>query len=211
VPSRLMVEQVVRITPHMRIQFSQRISNLATAPGTFGLTISRSGTGSGTVTSTPAGISCGSTCNASYTDGTSVTLTANPATGSTFSGWSGACSGTGSCTVTMSADQIVIADFAGSGTGGGTTGGSQTTYTVNVTSAGDFDVTDLMLNAGDKITFVYTPPILGELKIRFSPSTIGSVTLDQQFTHRSKTFNTAGTWTFKVSGKNGNQGTVVVQ
>ena len=63
---------------------------------TFPLTVSKGGTGSGTVTSSPAGINCGSTCSATYNSGTSVTLTAAAASGSTFGGWSGACSGTGS-------------------------------------------------------------------------------------------------------------------
>jgi len=60
--------------------------------------------GSGTVTSAPAGIVCGASCSASYASGTVVTLTA--AAGSTFTGWSGACTGTGSCTVAMSAAAV---------------------------------------------------------------------------------------------------------
>ncbi|RPI28606.1 MAG: hypothetical protein EHM61_04525 [Acidobacteria bacterium] len=78
---------------------------------TRALTISKAGTGQGTVTSTPAGITCGSDCSESYASGTSVTLTAAAGTGSTFAGWSGACSGTGSCTVTMDADRAVTATF----------------------------------------------------------------------------------------------------
>ena len=61
------------------------------------------GTGTGTVTSSPSGINCGSTCSATYSSGTSVTLTAAAASGSTFAGWSGACTGTGTCTVSMTA------------------------------------------------------------------------------------------------------------
>jgi hypothetical protein len=62
------------------------------------------------VSSSPAGINCGATCTASYTSGTSLTLTATPASGSTFSGWSGSgCSGTGPCTVTLSANTAVTA------------------------------------------------------------------------------------------------------
>ena len=76
------------------------------------LTVTRAGTGSGTVTSSPAGIDCGSTCSFPYTSGTSVTLTATPATGSTFTGWSGACSGTGTCTLSMTADRAATATFA---------------------------------------------------------------------------------------------------
>ena len=55
--------------------------------------MSRSNTG--TVTSDIAGINCGSTCSAKYNAGTVVTLTATPAAGKTFLGWSNACSGTG--------------------------------------------------------------------------------------------------------------------
>jgi hypothetical protein len=76
------------------------------------LTVSKTGTGSGTVTSSPSGINCGAACSASYASGTQVTLTAAPSSGSTFSGWSGGgCSGTGACTVTMNAAATVTANF----------------------------------------------------------------------------------------------------
>lgn len=78
---------------------------------TYSLTVSRSGTGSGTVDSSPSGIACGGTCSQDFAYGTSVTLTETPATGSTFAGWSGACSGTGSCTVTIGQDESVTATF----------------------------------------------------------------------------------------------------
>jgi hypothetical protein len=79
----------------------------------FTLTVSKAGTGSGTVTSNPAGINCGSTCTANYNSGTVVTLTASAAGGSRFSGWSGGgCSGTGgTCSVTMNAATTVTATF----------------------------------------------------------------------------------------------------
>jgi endoglucanase len=85
-------------------------------PGTFGLTVTKAGAGSGTVTSSPAGINCGSTCTANYSSGASVTLTAAAASGSTFGGWSGACSGTAACTVSMTAARSVTATFNTSGT-----------------------------------------------------------------------------------------------
>ncbi len=69
----------------------------------FSLAVTKSGTGTGTVTSSPAGINCGSTCSASFNSGASVTLTPAAASGSTFAGWSGACTGTGACTVSMTA------------------------------------------------------------------------------------------------------------
>jgi endoglucanase len=81
------------------------------------LTVTRAGTGTGTVTSAPSGVNCGTTCSASYANGTSVTLTATAATGSTFAGWSGACTGTGACTVSMSAARAVTATFNTTGTG----------------------------------------------------------------------------------------------
>jgi hypothetical protein len=78
---------------------------------TYTLTVTDAGKGTGTVTSSPAGISCGSTCSASYSPGTSITLTAVPVSGSSFAGWSGACSGTGACSLSMNANQNVIATF----------------------------------------------------------------------------------------------------
>ncbi|HEY2334730.1 MAG TPA: PKD domain-containing protein [Solirubrobacterales bacterium] len=75
-----------------------------------GLTVSTEGAGSGTVTG--PGLSCPGTCSRIYPIGESVTLTATPAAGSAFAGWSGAgCSGTGSCEVTMSAERAVTATF----------------------------------------------------------------------------------------------------
>lgn len=78
----------------------------------FPLTVSLAGTGSGTVTSNPAAINCPTVCSANFASGTSVTLTATPANGATFAGWSGACSGTGSCTLSMTSSQAVTASFA---------------------------------------------------------------------------------------------------
>ena len=77
----------------------------------YTLTVSKAGTGSGTVTSSPAGINCGTDCTEPYNYGTVVTLTAAASTGSTFGGWSGACTGTGTCTVTMDAAKSVTATF----------------------------------------------------------------------------------------------------
>jgi hypothetical protein len=75
------------------------------------LALTKAGGGSGTVTSSPAGISCGSTCAHAFRHGTAVTLTAAASGRSRFAGWSGGCSGTGSCTLTMSANRSVTATF----------------------------------------------------------------------------------------------------
>jgi len=87
------------------------------APITHTLTVAKAGTGGGTVTSAPAGINCGATCNSLFNEGASVTLTAAPAAGATFTGWSGpgaaSCPGTGTCHVTIpGADTSVTATFA---------------------------------------------------------------------------------------------------
>lgn len=79
---------------------------------TYALSVTRSGSGGGTVSSDPNGIACGSNCSSSYIDGTQVALTAAPVDGSRFVGWSGACSGTGTCQVTMSEVRSVTAQFS---------------------------------------------------------------------------------------------------
>ena len=86
-------------------------TNEACATTSATMTVLNLGTGSGTVSSAPAGINCGSDCSETYTGGTSVTLTATPAAGSTFAGWSGDCTGIGLCTVTMDAVKSVTATF----------------------------------------------------------------------------------------------------
>ncbi len=93
----------------------------ATFNGPDALTVTTSGNGTGTVTSSPAGISCtsGSTtgCSATFPPGTGVTLSESPSTNDLFSGWTGACTGTGSCSVTLSAaTTAVTASFGLPGT-----------------------------------------------------------------------------------------------
>jgi subtilisin family serine protease len=68
--------------------------------------------GEGTVTSTPAGISCSATCSATFPLGAAVTLTATAGAGNNFSGWGGECTGTSTCTVTMNGSHSVTATFA---------------------------------------------------------------------------------------------------
>jgi Divergent InlB B-repeat domain len=81
--------------------------------GTSTYTITVSKTGAGTIVSTPAGVDCGATCSASYAADTTITLTATPAAGQRFSGWSGDCStGALTCTLLMGANKSVGAAFA---------------------------------------------------------------------------------------------------
>ena len=67
--------------------------------------------GKGTVRSSPEGIACGNTCNASFPAGSIVNLAATPGKNFVLAGWGGACSGTGTCSVTMSQAQRVSATF----------------------------------------------------------------------------------------------------
>jgi hypothetical protein len=95
------------------------------------LTVNRAGSGSGTVTSSPAGIDCGADCTEWFDPGSQVTLTAGPAAGSRFDGWTGCDNPSGAtCEMTMDGDTTVQATFtlvagpSGTGDGGGGGGGT---------------------------------------------------------------------------------------
>jgi uncharacterized repeat protein (TIGR01451 family) len=78
----------------------------------LGVTVTRSGTGSGTVTSSPGGITCGAVCAGQFGNGTPMTLTASPAVGSDFTGWSGGgCAGAGLCTFILKGAKSITATF----------------------------------------------------------------------------------------------------
>ena len=84
-------------------------ANVVVVSTQYTLSVYTSGHGSGYVTG--GGISCGSRCTGTYQSGTNVTMTAVPEYGSTFGGWSGACSGYGTCTVAMNSAVSVTATF----------------------------------------------------------------------------------------------------
>ncbi len=151
-----------------RINVNAALASIQIAPSVFSLSVSK--VGSGTVTSSPVGISCGSTCSANFSSGTNVVLTATPDTGYSFASWGGACSGTASpCTVTMNAAKTVSASFSAIGntvtalnqTGLAGASGSDQYFTVTVptgasnlviqTSGGTGDM-DLYVRAGSNPT-----------------------------------------------------------
>jgi hypothetical protein len=100
------------------------------SPISYTLTLSATGSGTGAVTG--SGISCPGSCSQSYPAGTTVTLSPTPALGSTFSSWSGACTGSGSCTLTMDAAKSITATFTAvpaAATHAETVGGDSQTWT----------------------------------------------------------------------------------
>jgi hypothetical protein len=126
---------------------------------TFALTVGATGTG--TVTSAPAGINCGATCTATFAEGTSVVLTAAPGPGQVISAWGGACSGsTATCTVSMSAARSVTVTFAAvppvmfplsvTVTGGGSVASQPTGISCGTTCTAQFA-------SGTSVTLTATP------------------------------------------------------
>ncbi|WP_200154164.1 InlB B-repeat-containing protein, partial [Chromatium okenii] len=105
---------------------------------TFDLIVNKTGTGSGTVTSNGSLINCGAICSYPFFNTTRVTLTATPNAGSTFTGWSGDCSGTGTCIVTMDAVKNVTATFAI----------TQHTLSINKVGNGRVFTDDSVINCG---------------------------------------------------------------
>ncbi|HKN49535.1 MAG TPA: Ig-like domain-containing protein, partial [Actinomycetota bacterium] len=129
----------------------------------FTLSVSPQGTGSGTVTSSPTGINCGATCSASFASGTQVTLTATPASGSTFDGWTGGgCASTNPCTLTLTANTTVTARFSvrrvtlsvfRQGLGSGTVASSPAGIDCGATCSATYD-------SGTVVTLTATPGLL---------------------------------------------------
>ena len=84
-----------------------------TTASTITVSVSETGTGAGSVVSSPAGINCGTTCSGTYASGSSVTVSATPASGSRFDGWtSGGCAGTAPCTIVGNTAVTITASFS---------------------------------------------------------------------------------------------------
>jgi hypothetical protein len=92
---------------------AKTVKAVFTLSGQRTLTVSKAGTGTGTVSGKAAGIACGATCSSQVPAGKKVTLSAKAAAGSAFAHWSGACSGAGTCKVTMTEARGVTATFSG--------------------------------------------------------------------------------------------------
>jgi Divergent InlB B-repeat domain len=105
----------ITVTDSHGTQASSSPLTIALAARISALHVAVTGGGSGGVSSSPAGINAcgtpGGACEASYDDGTVVTLTAQPTAGSEFAGWSGGCSGAGACQVTIGAGTTPTARF----------------------------------------------------------------------------------------------------
>ena len=95
-------------------------------------TVSKSGSGSGSITSSPAGLTCAATCSGTFPYGKPAMLTAVPDAGATFLQWTGACLGQGvTCTLTPKDTVTTNAVF---GLVSGSTATTATTSTVTVTT-----------------------------------------------------------------------------
>jgi Carboxypeptidase regulatory-like domain/Divergent InlB B-repeat domain len=137
-------------------------SNSLKIPSARHLGITKGGSGSGTVTSNPAGIDCGQTCSIGAYQGDVFTLTAVPSAHSEFTGWSGGgCSGSGVCTVTLESDTAVTAEFAKvthgvsvAVTGGGSVGADSGAITGCTESDGTCSGT---YDEGVEVTLTATP------------------------------------------------------
>jgi hypothetical protein len=116
---------------------------------TENFTLQVSVSGSGVVSSSPSGIDCGSDCSQSYEDGTTVTLSAAPASGFQFSGWSGSCTGSGDCQLAMTAQRSAVAEFA-------EIAPENHTLMVSVTGSGDVTSSPSGINCGSDCNESYS-------------------------------------------------------
>ena len=146
---------------------AKNVTAIFNAPGQQALTVSKSGSGTGTVSSSPSGINCGSDCNQSYNYNTTVTLTANPQSPSTFGSWSGCNSTSGTrCTVSMTSAKNVTAIFNAPG---------QQALTVSKSGSGTVSSSPSGINCGSDCNQSYNYNTTVTLTANpQSPSTFGS-------------------------------------
>ena len=192
---------------------AKNVTAIFNAPGQQALTVSKSGSGTGTVSSSPSGINCGSDCNQSYNYNTTVTLTANPQSPSTFGSWSGCNSTSGTrCTVSMTSAKNVTAIFNAAG---------QQALTVSKSGSGTVSSSPSGINCGSDCNQSYNYNTTVTLTANpQSPSTFGSwsgcnSTSGMQCTvfmtsakNVTVTFNAPGQQTLTVSKSGSGMGTI---
>jgi hypothetical protein len=128
--------------------FSNEVSKAFISSYSLGIT--KNGTGTGMVTSSPSGINCGSTCTYSFTAGTVATLTATASSGSSFTSWSGSnCTGNGTCVFSLNGNATVTATFS-----------PAQTYTLTASAGTGGSVSpsgNKIVNPGASQTYLITP------------------------------------------------------
>lgn len=183
------------------------IAQFDQAPAYYELTLDKIGTGQGVVTSNLPGINCGDDCIQSYLNGSyaEVELIPRPEAGSVFSGWNGACSGTGSCKVTMYDNKKVTATFSTanptrflvSNANDSGPGSLRNAITDSNNNPGndsiefDRNISDDIILSGDQIEILDSVKITGESSqkitingnnnsriFRINPGALGTVVLD---------------------------------
>jgi hypothetical protein len=165
----------------------------APAPVTYPLSVAVSG--SGAVTDTSGAIHCGSICSADFSSGTRVTLTATPSGGASFTNWGGACSGSGSCQITMNSPASVTALFS-------SPGGSLPVSRTWVSAALGSDTNPCTRNA-PCLTFAAALALTtgaGEIDV-LDPGDFGPVTVTQSLTIAGDEANPSGV--LSASGTSG--------
>ncbi len=159
-----------------------------TVSAVFGypVAVEHQGSGAGTVTSTPARLDCGTTCAALFAVGSTVTLTAEADSASTFAGWSGACSGTDPvCSFPVSSPTDVVATFQSvvsveeDGAGAGYAWGRS----IDAHAVGGSYRWERRAGAsatyafsGDAVTlFTVSGPSMGKARIRIDSASVGTI------------------------------------
>ncbi len=123
------------------------------------LTVSIAGSGTGTVTSSPAGINCPTTCSFTFPPNTPVTLSETPGSNDAFTSWAGACSGSANCSVTLDASTLIEANFSsGSGGGGGSQSGPAFVYVASSKSANSNEIAAYEADSSGQLTPVTGSP-----------------------------------------------------
>ena len=167
------------------VKYSGNAANLSQ------ITVTIAGGGAGTVTSSPSGINCPGTCFANFTNGTKVTLTATPAAGSTFD-WGGACSGSSTCTLTLTSNELVTATFNGNASftltasalsPSSVAAGGSATSTITITPTGGFNASTVALSCSSITPSVSQGPVC----------TFGNIQLVNGVGTSTLTVSTAGT------------------